>query len=164
MAARGRKSRKRSAANSHSTPPKTYEFFVDECVSPRHVSQALIDAGYTAHVQGPETFGTGSLDVVWLPEVGRRGWVLVTKDQHIRKRPLELRLVCASRVRAFVLTGGNLSGEAQGRIIRSALPAMLRLLRRVPAPFIARITASANVELIPIQPIVDAVDKETDAE
>jgi predicted nuclease of predicted toxin-antitoxin system len=134
-----------------STPlPDFYEFFVDECVSARHVSRVLREAGYVAHVQGPETFGTGTLDVEWLPQVGARGWVLITKDQNIRKRPLELRALVASGVRAFVLTSGGLRGEEQGRVFRQALPAMLRLLRRQPPPFVARVTAAASVELIPV--------------
>ena len=61
----------------------------------------------TAHVQGPDTFGTGTLDVDWLPEVGARGWILITKDKNIRKRETELRALKQAGVRAFVLTASN---------------------------------------------------------
>jgi hypothetical protein len=70
----------------------------------------LRQAGHTAHVQGAETFGTGTLDVDWLPQVGRREWILITKDKNIRKREIELRALKQSRVRAFVLTAGGLKG------------------------------------------------------
>lgn len=114
----------------------------------RHVSQVLREAGHVAHVQGPATFGTGTPDTEWLPEVGRRGWVLITKDKNIRKREIELRALQESGVRAFVLTAGGLTGEEQGRVIREAMPGILRLLRRKSSSFVARITANSNVELI----------------
>src|SRR5436309_3699266 len=104
MAARQKKSKKRSGANSRSTePPECYEFFIDECVAMRHVSAVLREAGHIAHVQGPETFGTGTQDVDWLPQVGERGWILLTKDKNIRKREIELRALKQAGVRAFVL-------------------------------------------------------------
>jgi hypothetical protein len=114
----------------------------------RQVSKVLREAGHVAHIQGPSTFGTGTADVDWLPKVGTRRWVLITKDQNIRKREIELRALQKSGVRAFVLTAGGLSGDDQARVFREALPAMLRLLRRHPGSFIARVTANANVEII----------------
>lgn len=113
-----------------------------------HVSAVLQQAGHIAHVQGPDTFGTGTPDVDWLPQVGARGWILITKDKNIRKREIELRALKQSRVRAFVLTAGGLKGEEQAHVFREALPAMLRLLRRKAASFVARVTADANVEII----------------
>ena len=110
----------------------------------------FIEAGHVAHVQGPLTFGTGTLDADWLPKVGARGWVLITKDKNIRKRPIELRALRGAGVRAFVLTAGNLTGEDQARILREALPRMLRILRKSDPPFIARVTAESSVELIDI--------------
>src|SRR4051812_40280099 len=96
MAGQRRKSKRRSGASSPSTlqsppPPKRiYEFIVDECVSQRHVPDALSAAGHTVHLL-PVVFGTGALDPDWLPLVGERGWVLITKDKNIRKRPIEMR-------------------------------------------------------------------------
>ena len=46
--------------------------------------------GHVAHVQH-DTFGSGTQDVDWLPAVGVRGWILITKDKQIRKREIELR-------------------------------------------------------------------------
>ena len=116
----------------------------------RHVSEMLRRAGHVAHVTGPTTFATGTLDVDWLPQVGARGWVLITKDQNIRKREIELRALRESGVRAFVLTSGSMRGEEQARVFEEALPAMLRLLRRHATGFVARVTAHANVEIIEV--------------
>ena len=152
MAGKRRKSKKQSGANSRSTRPhdEKYEFFVDECVSPKHVPNMLREAGHKVQVQGPDTFGTGRPDADWLPLVGERKWVLVTKDKNIRKRRIEQQALKQAGVRAFVLTGHTLTGEEQVQVLKEALPAMIRLLwkQRRSAYFIARVTAKSNVQLI----------------
>lgn len=54
----------------------------------------------------------------------------------------------AAHVRAFVFTGGNMSGVEMAESIVAALPRMLRLIETTPAPFIARITGSGAVDVI----------------
>jgi len=49
-------------------------------------------------------------DRVWLRTVGERGWVVLTKDQRLRYRPLEIAALRASKARVFVLIAGNLRG------------------------------------------------------
>lgn len=107
----------------------------------------LRSEGHVAHVQR-DTFGTGTRDVEWLPEVGARRWVLITKDKQIRRREIELRALRQAGVRAFVLTAGGLTGQDQARVLRDALPAMTRLLRRLATAFVARVTAGSRVEII----------------
>ena len=134
---------------------------MDECIAGRHVAAMLAQAGFTAHVQGPATFGTGTPDADWLPIVGARRWVLITKDKNIRRREIELRALHQAQVRAFVLTAHGLTGEEQARVLREALPAMLRLLRRRAAYFIARITAESNVEVIEFSKYIRAWKQES---
>ena len=104
-------------------------------------------AGHLAHAQH-DTFGSGTPDLEWLPKVGARGWILITKDKQIRKREIELRALRQANVRAFVLTAAGLTGKEQARVLERALPAMCRLLRRQAATFVARVTAGASVETI----------------
>lgn len=47
----------------------------------------------------------GSFDDDWLPVIGTRRLVVVTRDQRIRYRPVEKRMWVGHRVRGFVLTG-----------------------------------------------------------
>lgn len=47
----------------------------------------------------------GTLDDDWLPVVGRRGLVVITRDQRIGYRPAEKRAWVDHGVRGFVLTG-----------------------------------------------------------
>ena len=107
----------------------------------------LRDEGHVAYVQR-DTFGSGTQDVEWLPLVGARRWILITKDKQIRKRGIELQALRQAEVKAFVLTAAGLTGNEQALVLKNALPAMLRLLRRRTATFVARVTARSRVEII----------------
>lgn len=72
--------------------------------------------GFAVHtmrsVYGPDAEETVP-DVVRLEQAGRAGWVALTKDDAIRRRPVELQALAAHAVRAFCLTNANLTGEQQ---------------------------------------------------
>jgi len=78
-------------------------------------------------------------------EVSDRGWVVLTKDQRIRYRPLELEALQTSRARVFVLIAGNLKGEEIAAIFVHAVPNILRILRSHKGPFVARIAKDGRV-------------------
>jgi len=54
----------------------------------------------------------------------------------------------AAKVRAFVFTGGNMSGIEMAESIVAAVQRMLRIIATTPPPFIARITGSGAVDVI----------------
>lgn len=114
------------------------------------MGDALVAAGHIAHLQRDE-IAPGTHDVDWLPFIGQKRWILITKDEKIRKRSIELQALGAARVKAFVLTAaGDLRGIDQGAIVAKAIRAIVRLAKRRP-PFIANITASGYVELLDVQ-------------
>ncbi|MCL6546348.1 MAG: hypothetical protein K6T61_14060 [Bryobacteraceae bacterium] len=86
-------------------------------------------------------------DQVWLKAVGQRRWVVLTKDQRLQYRPLEIGALRSSRARVFVLTSGNLRGIEIAEAFVSAIPAMCRMLHRYDGPFVARINRSGKVAL-----------------
>lgn len=88
----------------------------------------------------------------WLPHVGASNWVLITKDQNIRKRPIEIRALVGAKVKAFVMTtAGEMTGADQGELIQKALKRIERLLTKTRPPFIANITATGHVELLDVR-------------
>jgi hypothetical protein len=93
-------------------------------------------------------FAQGTPDAEWLPEVGQRGWVVLTKDTRIRYRPREKQALLAAGVRAFAFASGNLSGGQMAGAIVKALPKMLKLLATHRRAFVARITAASDVMII----------------
>ena len=50
-------------------------------------------------------FEPATPDEVWLPEVGQRGWVVLTHDERIRYKPNELAAVMRHGVRLLVVQG-----------------------------------------------------------
>jgi hypothetical protein len=60
------------------------------------------DVLYPGHEDWPEVpLGTGDLD--WMPEVARRGLVVLTRDRRIRTRPAELRIYIEHGIRSVWL-------------------------------------------------------------
>jgi predicted nuclease of predicted toxin-antitoxin system len=111
------------------------------------VADALRQAGVDAQVHD-DHFRRNAEDEEWLREVGRRGWVVLTRDRRIRYRSHERTALMQAGVRAFILVAGNLSGREMGEIFVKALPAMQKFMARHQPPFIARVTRSGAVSLL----------------
>ena len=93
-------------------------------------------------------FHPAAADEEWLLEVGRRGWVVLTKDSRIRYRAPALAAIRASAVRLFVLTAGDLQGFEMAAIFGKALSRISRVATSQPAPFIARVTKAGAVSVL----------------
>jgi hypothetical protein len=100
-----------------SQPPP--EFLVDRSLGAVIVPNALMALGLVVHtlrsVYG-EAAARDIEDEVWLQEAGTRGWVVLAKDEHIRRRANELAAIKSAKVKAFYLTPGGLKGELQAAI------------------------------------------------
>ena len=46
----------------------------------------------------------GTIDQEWIPQVARAGWVIITRDKRIERRPHELRTVRDNGGRMFAIT------------------------------------------------------------
>jgi len=84
--------------------------FIDRDLWGRRLDAALHQAGirFVAH---RALFADDTPHVDWIAEVGRRGLIVLTRDQEIRRRPNELAAVRAARIHLFALTSGNLSAD-----------------------------------------------------
>lgn len=94
-----------------------------------------------------EHFARDEEDRVWLQTVGARGWVVLTKDQRLRYRPLEIAALRASNARVFVLTAGNLRGIEIAAVFLAALPQVYKVLHSRPGPFVARVSQLGHVTI-----------------
>lgn len=121
--------------------------FLDECLGSTDVPRALREKGIKVELLH-EHFPLSTDDRDWLREVGRRGWVVLTKDQRIRRRQAEFQALLEAGVAAFVLTSGNLSGTATADAFVRAYPRMQKVLRDYASPFIAALDGSGNVKLL----------------
>lgn len=147
MAASETTSKRRSDASLPS-PPERLVFFVDRSLGRKIIPGALREAGEEVRVHD-EHFPQDTRDEVWLGDAGKRGWVVLTKDKHIRYRAVEIHALRAAKVRAFVLTArGDLSGAEVGQIFAKALLAMKKLCVTTSPPFIALVSRDSKVTLI----------------
>ncbi len=96
-------------------------------------------------------FPQGARDVDWLPAVGAKKWVVLTKDRHIRRRELELDALVHARVRAFVLIAGDLTGPEQAEVFVKALPKMTRICHATRGPLIGAVSAGGGVVLLSLK-------------
>jgi predicted nuclease of predicted toxin-antitoxin system len=90
-------------------------------------------------------FARDADDRIWLRAVGERGWVVLTKDQRLRYRPLEIAALRASKARVFVLVAGNLRGRDIASVFISAIPRIFSILRSHSGPFVARVSRAGHI-------------------
>lgn len=114
-------------------------FFLDHQIGRYQVAEALRAAGAKVEVH-LDYFAGNVPDVEWIPEVARRNWVLITKDQNIRRNPMERAAYEAAKLRGFVATGKDMSGEELGELLVRCLPGMVRRVAGRPGPLLFTIS------------------------
>ena len=138
---------RRSGASFDQKQPDPLTFFLDRNLGKHIIADILREAGALVEVHD-DHFPAGAKDNEWLAAVGEKGWVVLTKDQRIRYRGLELKALEEAQVKAFVLTSGNLQGHDMAAIFVKALPAMQKYVINNDPPFIARLTSQGKVSPI----------------
>jgi predicted nuclease of predicted toxin-antitoxin system len=136
------KSKKQSAAK----PPDGTVFFIDRSLGIDPIRAELVKSGLVVKIHD-DHFARDEEDHIWLKTVGEHGWVVLTKDQRLRYRPLEIRALRASKARVFVLTAGNLRGSEIAAVFLAVLPRICRILHSLPGPFVARVSQSGHVTI-----------------
>jgi aryl-alcohol dehydrogenase-like predicted oxidoreductase len=126
------------------------EFFVDRSLG-KSIVEALRATGLTVHsmadVYGEER-AQRLRDEVWLRDAGRKDWIVLTKDDAIRRRPAERDALTDAAVKAFCLTTAQLRGAEQ---IERFVHNRHRILRqaRKPGPYIYGVYESGLKRLWP---------------
>lgn len=144
--------KKDSAANSASAwRLEGRVLFLDRCLGKSVVADALRAHGlsvvthfdeYPLTERDPEPH-----DADWLRDVGRRGWVILSKDKHLDRNQVELAGLLESGAPCFVLTGGGMTGAAMADAFLNAMPSIGRFLDKFTPPFVARISSSGTVQM-----------------
>jgi hypothetical protein len=141
---------KKQSGGSRGRPlslPEDFVLYLDENLhNCKPILDALTQHG-VKHERHGQHFDPGTEDSVWLPFVGKQGWILITKDKRIRFNELEKAAVLRHHVREFYFSSGNYSGVEMAEILVAALRDMIRICRRYDPPFIASIAKSGAVSL-----------------
>ena len=120
-------------------------FFIDRCLGRNQLAESLRKWGVTVEVHD-DHFSKAAQDVDWLPEVGKRGWIVLTKDSNIGKRSLERMAVTNATIKMFVLASQNLSSVDTIDAFANALNKILDFAKDHPAPFIAKVYRDGDVK------------------
>lgn len=77
---------------------------------------------------------------------GRKGWVVLTKDERIRWRPGEQRAIVEAGVRCFCLhpTKG-MRGEDMAEVLAKALPRILRIAAEDPRGYVKIVNRTGRI-------------------
>ena len=145
MGGKSKKSKKPSGTKAESLLDAAI-FFVDRCLG-RQVGLALCEAGWKVE-RHEDHFPDDAEDAAWLPVVGERGWVTLTKDKAIRRNEVERRAVVASGARVFALSG-NLTSKEMSEILLENKLKIARFLKNYQAPYIARVSRSGVALVFP---------------
>ncbi len=77
--------------------------------------------------------------------------MILSKDKMIRRRLVERDALLQASARAFFLGSGNMTGDEMAEAFVAALPAMRRVVRKTPAPFIASVTKAGTVTVLNLE-------------
>lgn len=134
-------------ASSEDNPP---EFFVDRSLGKSIVVElrkAGLQVRSMADVYGERT-GQGLADETWLADAGKNNWVVLTKDDAIRRRPAERDALIEAKVRVFCLTNRSLRGAEQAARFLTNRDRILRIAH-TPGPYIYGVYATGLRRLWP---------------
>jgi hypothetical protein len=111
------------------------------------VATRLRQAGVQVEVHS-DHFPDTEKDEAWLSVVGKRRWVVISKDDAVRRRELERRALVKARVRAFFVTSAEFSGVQNAEIILKALSRIERMVKATKGPIIVLVHANGRLAKI----------------
>ena len=97
---------KKLCALGNASLPEAFTLFIDRDAWSAKLDRAfrVADIPFVAH---RDIFAHDTPDEKWLAEAGRRGWLVLTRDQNIRRRPDELKALRDAGVLLFALTSAT---------------------------------------------------------
>ena len=129
---------------------KPPEFFVDRSLG-KSIVEGLRATGLAVHSMA-DIYGERRAqllpDEVWLRDAGKNDWIVLTKDDAIRRRPAERDALTGAAVRVFCLTNRNLRGAEQTERFVSNRHRILRQSRKS-GPYIYGVYAEGLRRLWP---------------
>ncbi|WP_437325864.1 hypothetical protein [Sorangium sp. So ce381] len=124
-----------------------FTYFIDRSLGRGLVVEALRAAKLDVHAHD-DHFAQNTPDAEWLVEIGRRGWVVLTKDKNIRVNALERLALVRANVACIMLGRGDLTAPAMAQVFVDALPLIRRVLRRFGLPLAASLSSGKSLRVL----------------
>ena len=96
--------------------PRRKTFFVDRCLGNHFVAEGIRAAGLSVEVMD-DHFDDDTVDADWIPVVAKKGWIIVTKDHAILRKPLERAALSNSRASYVGLAAKRMTGPKMATVI-----------------------------------------------
>ena len=93
----------------------------------------------------------GTPDAEWLAMAGAQRWIVLMRDQRVRRRPLEMKALQNAGVGAFVLNAGQATAQATADVILAKLPKILNIVRSERKPFLYTLTLAGTLSRVKIR-------------
>jgi len=143
--------RPRSSTNDRRHDPT---FFVDRNLGGLFVARLRLAGLRVEELEAH--FPHNAPDVEWLPFVGARGWIAITKDQ-LKSDPEEQVALMVHGVKAFVLIGHQATHQALAALFLRKLRWIRRTIESHEEPFMAKLyLASGGHALITLADLMNA--------
>jgi predicted nuclease of predicted toxin-antitoxin system len=128
-------------------PPDPFVIFLDRSLGKQVIATTLRSSGFQVEVHD-DHFSTDAKDQEWLTDVGREGWVVLTKDKKIKYRKVELAAVIAAHAKVFTLSAGSLQGSEMADIFIKAIPKIKAYVEANIPPYIVRISKAGLLSTV----------------
>lgn len=122
-------------------------FFVDRDLGRHILPDALVLAGLAVE-RHDSHFQPDTPDEVWIPKVAERGWVIVSGDKRILRRPQEVSALVESRARMLILVGNHAPADELANNFINTLPKIEELLGSLEPPVVVRVYRPSPRELV----------------
>lgn len=108
------------------------------------MGEALKTAGipFIAH---HERFDPACPDEEWMAAAGHEHWIVLTRDQAIRRKPNELKAFRDAKLIMFALASGNASAEDTARLVVELYPKLLRKAQSIKPPAMFSVTLAGGI-------------------
>lgn len=142
MASAKQKSKKRSASNN--APPERPTLFIDRCARSGAMRKALLDAGipFVAH---DDLFADDCPDAEWLRAIKGKGWIVITRDDNIRRKANEQKAFREAGLFVFVLASGNAPAVEHAALVVELYPAFIRHTGKTKPPAIFSVSRGRTI-------------------
>jgi hypothetical protein len=117
---------------------------LDENICFSDLQDAIRSAGVSCELL-TDHFPPGTPDATWLTQIGKRGWILLSKDLAIEKNNLEYIALTNMRVGAFFIRSREMPKREIIACVVKALPKMLKIIQAENKPFLFKVYKDGTV-------------------
>jgi hypothetical protein len=100
-------------------PPDALVYYLDANLDGPELVKRLREAGMPCEAHR-DHFAPDAEDEAWIPAIARRGWIIVTRDFAIKRRPTEREAWSTANATVIMMRGEKLSAADMSTILLTA--------------------------------------------